>query len=762
MNDEKLKFKVSTGLKNLIGKDLISDKYIAIFELVKNSYDAGATEVTITFDKNKAGGSFVKISDNGHGMNKSDIKNKWLFVAYSEKKLENNTCEVHSTTLNRVMSGAKGVGRFSCDRLGEKVQLVSKTVTDTVANIININWGEFELNDSKQFGEIEVEYSTSSNLLNDRGSGTILTVTDLREEWNRDDYLKLKHSLMKLINPEINTGERDFNILIDVPDEAYADNKKRGKKGYNERDVVNGIVKNDIFEKFDLKTTNIDVTISEDGKFITTRLSDRGEYIFTITEKNVVFDTLRNIHITVYFLNRSAKLNFKRIMGIHAKEYGSIFIYKNGFRVFPYGEPELDIFGINLRKSQGWSRFLGTREIMGRISILGLNDGFIESTSRAHGFINTADSNQLSEFFVEKVLKVLERYVVNIIVWGEALKNDPSHTIQPYEVGDAVKSQFFEGRKSGNIVEIDVNPNILKQGFTIENGGIPSSLKRLQQAADNSKNDEIIGIAKKLSAQANEVLSQNLSLEKDITEKSKIIEKVTEERNVREQQIYFLKYAENQDVDNLLNGMHTIFTLTQALRNDVNYLRDILLRENLIEIHGLLDILADISIAALKADKVAELAIKGNTNLRLSGINSISDYLSQCLESRMFLKGLEYSLVTPDDTQSYLCKFDPVYVGIILDNIAKNAIKARATQLEINISETEKYVLVSFMDNGVGLNPNLDAKLLFESGISTTMNQDGHGMGLSHIRKLVEDMRGTVGIDTEYSDGFKLDMRLKK
>ena len=83
---ETLHFKVSSGLKNIIGRELINDKYIAIFELVKNSYDAGARHVEISFDKLGTPDATITISDDGKGMNKADIIEKWLFVAYSEKQ----------------------------------------------------------------------------------------------------------------------------------------------------------------------------------------------------------------------------------------------------------------------------------------------------------------------------------------------------------------------------------------------------------------------------------------------------------------------------------------------------------------------------------------------------------------------------------------------------------------------------------------------------------------------------------------------------
>ena len=80
-------FKISSALKNLIWKELITDQYIAVFELVKNSFDAYATEVTIVFENlyDDSKEAKIIIKDNGKGMNYYDLKNKWLFVAYSAK-----------------------------------------------------------------------------------------------------------------------------------------------------------------------------------------------------------------------------------------------------------------------------------------------------------------------------------------------------------------------------------------------------------------------------------------------------------------------------------------------------------------------------------------------------------------------------------------------------------------------------------------------------------------------------------------------------
>lgn len=114
MKTEKLHFKTSSGIKSIVGKDLITDKFVAIFELVKNSYDAGAKEVKITFEQDK-----IIILDDGHGMSKEDLVDKWLNLAYSDKK-------EGKVNNDRAFVGSKGIGRFSADRLGKKLRISTK------------------------------------------------------------------------------------------------------------------------------------------------------------------------------------------------------------------------------------------------------------------------------------------------------------------------------------------------------------------------------------------------------------------------------------------------------------------------------------------------------------------------------------------------------------------------------------------------------------------------------------------------------------
>lgn len=88
-------------------------------------------------------------------------------------------------------------------------------------------------------------------------------------------------------------------------------------------------------------------------------------------------------------------------MGVQPVEYGHIFVYKNGLRVYPYGERGEDPFKMDVRKSQGYARNLGTREVIGYISIQGTNDNLKETSSRGDGFIKTSAYFNLEKQFYE-------------------------------------------------------------------------------------------------------------------------------------------------------------------------------------------------------------------------------------------------------------------------------------------------------------------------------------------------------------------------
>jgi hypothetical protein len=146
----------------------------------------------------------------------------------------------------------------------------------------------------------------------------------------------LKRELTKLIDP-FAPGPPAFKIEISAPAEVAADkadktfNRTR-RESQEARLLVNGIIDNPILEVISRRTTVIRVALLEDGSAIESALEDRGENIYRIKERNL-YPLLKASGITadVYFLNRSAKTLFAHRMGLPAVEFGSIFLFRNGF-----------------------------------------------------------------------------------------------------------------------------------------------------------------------------------------------------------------------------------------------------------------------------------------------------------------------------------------------------------------------------------------------------------------------------------------------
>ena len=413
-----MRFKISSALKDLVGKDLIINDNIAIFELVKNSYDAYATKVEITFEEDR-----IIIADNGKGMTFDDVRNKWLFLGFSAKKDgsedEHGKNASYRDRIKRHYAGAKGIGRFSCDRLGQRLVLSTKDETSSKVTQIFVDWSEFEQDQRTEFAEIEIEYKyIDANIYfpDNSNSGTILEITGLSttDKWTRKKILELKRSLEKLINPLSETN--DFQIEIICDREKDKDFEEIANNKYD-RDIVNGLLRNSISSIFNIKTTLIEVQLNHNT--IYTKIVDRGVEIYRISENNHAFAELKDVKISLYYLNRSAKLNFTKLMGVEPVNYGSIFLFRNGFRIMPFGQPSDDSWGLDYRAQQGNRRFLGTRDLFGRVDIItdNVND-LKEVSSREGGLIETNVSKQLFELF-KIAHRRLERYVSGVL-WGEA------------------------------------------------------------------------------------------------------------------------------------------------------------------------------------------------------------------------------------------------------------------------------------------------------------------------------------------------------
>ena len=748
---EEMEFRISSGLKSIIGKELITDDRIALFELVKNSYDANAKKVEIVFIDTKTISekkARILVVDDGDGMSYDDINQKFLFVGYSEKKEFEKQLALEERNFReklqkkRIVAGAKGVGRFSCDRLGEELNLFTKKENEDLIHHVHIDWGRFEENQQKEFQKVKVQYNKIEKLdiqnhtVNDFRKGTILEIISLNDRWDWAKLIRLKRYLQRLINPAQIDTEEDFTIFLTA--DEYREKDKKSIDQEKEWNVVNGPIKNVVFEKLGIKTTEIKCVIDGDGKSIVMEQSDKGQFVYRIKEKNIDYNLLKGIRVKLFFLNTEAKSAFSRTMGLQPVKYGSVFLYKNGVRIHPYGDEGDDWLGLEKRKGQGYARFLGTRELMGRIEIYGYQPGFIEVSSRDGGIIKNDHYLQLTEFFVKKILRRLEKYVVEGIEWE---KKDLKKTPQEIKEDSLKILEKMIGRVKDPDKEVDFNKNLLEIVEEKEVEKIPEIIKNVDSLKKYVKKPEVRNyIDKQLKAfrRATEVLREE---KKEVEQKKERVEKILE---VTKKEALFLSATISEDKEILINLNHSVKVTTFTIEN---YIREIY---ELIRLSGSY---RDISHVVEKIDRE-------NQKIRvLSGIVSFAtfdtkvetikkdlvQYIKEYLEGRAAkriiskrIKGINVDF--KNSHLKFIKRFKPLEVSIIFDNLMDNSQKAGASTISIMFEIIGKELHILFSDNGKGVEKGKEA-ILFSRGSSTT---GGSGIGLFHVKTILESIGGEI------------------
>lgn len=717
---EKLHFKTSSGIKSIVGRDLITDKFVAIFELVKNGYDAGAKKVVVSFNNlhssnnalitNTTASSLfidtnlphIVIADNGHGMDKDALINKWLYLAYSEKQ------EGHQNN-ERVFVGSKGVGRFSCDTLGEILNIRTKKANEKTEHRLMINWANFDQDLQKEFGEINVIYD--SKIADNNEQYTILTIGKLRHSiWqNEDEQNRAKQNLSRLKNPFVE--DNSFNIYL-------------GENLSIEQPNIKNKITNNIAEILKGRTTTIEATINKDIKI---DLYDRGELIYSASKLNDTILKNTPISISINYLNSSAKNMFSRRMGIQPVRYGNVFIYKNDFRVMPYGEEDYDLFSLNLRKTQGYSRYLGTREVIGFISIHDMYHSFKETTSRNNGFIENAYFKALEEIYLSDIHMLLERYV-NLIKWGENAETKEEIYFDNHIGKNEVNKfkQYITKTKKFDITYFKDNLDIEKN----------NPEKQLDSVIEKITDKEIKQTVKQVKDKVSQLKQENKEKENFIERKEKEISYLNRQYENLEKRREPSSYSE-QISHHFKTMAEDLFYATEELLNIVNNIKEKDLKEKaLIKI-------CNIRSTQKELSAFRDLLI--NTNLDLRSKQSINWYHQTQLyvaNRKKQTYGLKVTCNIKDDLfiNNWQKKCDILQFHIALDNFYQNAREHEAQFLDILFEENQ--IIFSSDSNHI---EDIHLKHIFNLGYSTKPN--GTGIGLYQIKNFFDKNGCDISIE---------------
>jgi len=756
-----LQFKISSALKNIIGSDLISDDFIAVFELVKNSYDAHATKVEITFENIYSKNAKIIIKDNGKGMNYDDLINKWLFVAYSAKKegTEEDSYDYRDKIkAKRAYAGAKGIGRFSCDRLGGELYL--ETVKDeknpNVETLLT-EWDKFEGNLKEEFVNISVLHETISESNYNLECGTVLEISNLKSDWDKNKFLKLKDALAKLINPNTQVEGDEFKIELIVPSEL-----KNDKKENEYRKIVNGEIQNLIFETLEIKTTKIISKVLDKKKNeIETSLIEGGKLVYKIIEENK-YENLFNVECELYYLNRSAKVNFYKKMGVHSVEYGHIFVYKNGLRIYPYGDRHEDPLRMDNRKSQGYNRYIGTRESMGYILINEPNENLRETSSRGDGLRKSKAYFEMVDWFYDN-LKRLEKYIIDITNWGNDLSNEDYINLDSKSKAEAIKNLISNLTKSKNLISFEVAPEIFeiidkKQEKSTKN--VLTKIKKQLQSDEYDK-DAIVESISKIEKNLDGLKKNSEEATEEALEKGIKNEELESNLEIEKKKGAFQGALIGTDKERIISLQHQVFHSSGRIHRNIKLLLRHIGAEKLdakSQKH-----IAVIARETTKINSIAKFITKANFSLTASEIevdivSFIDDYIKEVylFEDKIIDTKMSISVNTNNIEIEKI--FRPLEITTLIDIFISNSEKANASEIDFSFKTAKKNVYLFVSDNGEGIQES-HLNSIFDLGFTTT---NGSGIGLFQAKEIVKnDLGGEILIESTSKEGTTFKIALK-
>lgn len=408
----------------LLGDELISDEAVALVELVKNAYDADASRVTIAFpDPDDPTDDSITISDDGSGMKLEEVLEGW-FEPGTIMKMQKDR-----SPGGRLLQGAKGVGRFAAARLASSLYMTTRAVdNDTV--VVLLDWGKFDNN--SYLDEVEIDYEVIE--VEAPQTGTTLQLMNLRREWTAADFGVLHSRLSRLISPfekKDGVGEIDgFEILLQIPSHPeYTGRVEPHELTENPKYRLTGsVTKEGIFSGAlsvdGQKTITLDKAIGDAGACL-----ECGGF-----EVEVRGWDRDRIGLTPYMLKYSQSLT--GIRGI-LDTYCGVSIYRDGFRVHPYGEPGNDWLQLDARSRQNPTMRMANNQLIAAIRIDRHANSDLKDRTTREGLVLNDAYNALIEWFI-RILTILEEERYGLRPRDEASREELTTLYEAFDLSEVV------------------------------------------------------------------------------------------------------------------------------------------------------------------------------------------------------------------------------------------------------------------------------------------------------------------------------------
>lgn len=450
-------FKPRARLLLELGNQLIKDEGIALFELVKNAYDADATEATVSLkniDSPKKGE--ITISDDGSGMTWDTIVNAWLEPGtdYREKQIMDG---VRTKKFHRTPMGQKGIGRFGAHKLGRKIQLITRSNNNDEI-VVEVDWSDFQK--KKYLADVPVDvFERKPEIFTGTRTGTLIKIDGLWNAWNRGMVRAVYRAVNSICSPF--KSPDSFRAVLTLRD----DEKKEWLEGlFSWKEAIRAklftavcyLNKDELtytYEFIPWKTMSkvagrkVDMTGKEHSPI---KISDEDGAVVNLDRYKI-----GRVRIDFYIYDLDANIlalgiDDKKGLKEFLKFNGGIRVYRDGVRVYDYGEPGNDWLDLGVRRVNLPTKKLSNNIIIGAISINREKSTDLQEKTNREGFIE----NEAVKVFRKAILCALTNVEAERNKDKERLRIAYAKTSYKEPVVDVIAELRVKFEKRGLIKEL--------------------------------------------------------------------------------------------------------------------------------------------------------------------------------------------------------------------------------------------------------------------------------------------------------------------
>ena len=405
-------FRPRARVLQLLGDELIGSPRLAVFELVKNAYDADANEVVVRLDLAAKDQPAITVSDDGEGMSVDLLRSVWL-VPGDDHRRKQRQDRRRSPKHHRLPLGEKGLGRFAVHKLGNRIRLTTRA-RDADECVVEVDWNELIAKPFLDEAPVRIEIRPAE-VFTDGRTGTRIEVRELRPPvWSRREVRGLRNQITAICSPFEEPGgfratlevPGNENWIEDLPDFSaileraiwkfwFLLDEGRFDWTYEFRRVPGfRLDRRTVSKRGDkLKLLPMSGYGRRDRKVIADESITRG--IGPVSGEFHVFDRDKEM---------LRRLGDTRLLTSYLDENGGVRVYRDGIRVYNYGEQGDDWLGLDLRRVNIPTRRISRNIILGAVHLsLGSSRELREKTNR-EGFVDNDACRRLRQI----VLSALE------------------------------------------------------------------------------------------------------------------------------------------------------------------------------------------------------------------------------------------------------------------------------------------------------------------------------------------------------------------